>query len=147
MERPQSIVWFERLYLGAAAVGILNSVVNWSAMQERIAATPNSAMLPSWFVPATMGVGLLITLLLWFFVARRGSVVAKWIVTVLFVIGLIGVPTLITGVSSGLITPLQAAFSLVTFAMNAAAVVMLFRPDAKPWFGGAGRTDLTDTFS
>jgi hypothetical protein len=73
MERPQSIVWFERLYLGAMAIGILNSIVNWSAMQERIAATPNSAMLPSWFVPATMAIGLLITLVLWYFVARRGA--------------------------------------------------------------------------
>jgi hypothetical protein len=147
MERPQSIVWFERLYLGAMAIGILNSIVNWSAMQERIAATPNSAMLPSWFVPATMAIGALITLVLWYFVARRGSVVSKWIVTVLFVVGLIGVPTVITGVSSGLITPLQAAFSLVTFVMNAAAVVMLFRPDAKPWFEGIRSNDLTDTFS
>jgi hypothetical protein len=146
MERPQSIVWFERSYLGALALGLVNNALNWTAMQERMAAAPNSALLPSWFLPVALGIGILISLLLWFFIARRASVVAKWIVVVLFVIGLIGVPGIVTGLQSGLITPLMAAFALIAFGLNGFAVWTLFRSDTKAWFSGQA-TDLTDTFS
>jgi hypothetical protein len=132
MERPHSIVWFERLYLGGVALGLLNTVANWSAMQAQVAATPGSAILPPWFTIATVAVGIAINLLLWFFIARQGSVVAKWILVVLYAIGLIGVAmTLATGQRP----PTLNAFAALVFALQTAAVVMLFRPDAKPWFG------------
>jgi hypothetical protein len=146
MQRPQSIVTFERCYLGAIALGLANNAFNWSNMQEQMAATPNSELLPDWFLPATIGVGLVITLLLWYFVARRGSVVAKWILVVFFAIGLLGLPAIITGMSTGLITPLMAIVGLATLALNAVAVFMLFRPDTKPWFAGQ-QNNPTDTFS
>jgi hypothetical protein len=146
MERPQSIITFERCYLGGVALGLANNALNWSNMQEQMAATPNSQLLPDWFLPATIGVGLVITLLLWYFVARRASTVAKWILVVFFAIGLLGLPGIIAGVSSGLIAPLMAIVGLITMALNATAVWMLFRPDAKLWFAGQP-TSLTDTFS
>jgi hypothetical protein len=146
MERPQSIITFERCYLGGVALGLANNALNWSNMQEQMAATPNSQLLPDWFLPATIGVGLVITLLLWYFVARRASTVAKWILVVFFAIGLLGLPGIVAGVSSGLIAPLMAIVGLITLALNAIAVWMLFRPDAKLWFAGQ-KTSLTDTFS
>jgi hypothetical protein len=146
MQRPPSIITFERCYLGAVALGLVNNVLNWTNLQEQMAAAPNSQLLPDWFLPATIGVGLLITLLLWYFVARRASVVAKWILVVFFAIGLIGVPGIISGVSAGLISPLLAIAGFVTLTLNAIAVWMLFRPDAKLWFAGQ-QTSLTDTFS
>lgn len=133
MERPQSIIWFERSYLGAVAVGLVNTATNWSGVQEQIAATPNSELLPSWFFGATIAVGLAINLTLWYFVARRGSVVAKWIVTVFFAIGLLGV---LRAATSESVPPTLNVFAVVALVLQAVAVFMLFRGDAKPWFSG-----------
>ncbi len=146
MERPPSIITFERCYLGAMALGLANNALNWTNLQEQMAAAPNSQLLPDWFLPATLGFGLLITLLLWYFVARRASVVAKWILVVFFVIGLIGVPGIVMGLTTGTVAPLMAIVALLTLGLNAAAVWMLFRPDAKHWFAGQ-QPSLTDTFS
>jgi hypothetical protein len=146
MERPQSIITFERCYLGAVALGLASNALNWTNMQEQMAATPNSQLLPDWFLPATIGVGIVITLLLWYFVARRASAVAKWILVFFFALGLLGLPGMITGVTTGLIAPLMAIVALATLGLNAFAVWMLFQPDAKLWFASQPTT-LTDTFS
>ena len=134
MDRPQSIIWFERLYLGGVALGLANTAYRWSAIQEQVAATPNSAMLPSWFMGATIAIGIGINFLLWYFVAIRGSVVAKWIVTVLFGIGVIGV---LRALTVGELPATMNAVAAVVLALQAGAVFMLFRPDAKAWFGGS----------
>jgi hypothetical protein len=141
MERPQSIINFERCYLGAMAVGILSSVLNWSAIQGQVAATPGAGLLPDWFMPVTIVISLGINLLLWYFAARRGAVVAKWIIVVFFAFSLIGIP----GMLSGLVPTRIMIFGLVSLVLNAIAVWMLFRPDSKPWFKGV-RPDLKDTF-
>ena len=133
MERPPSILWFERLYLGGVAVNLTNTLVNWSSLQEQVAATPNSELLPSWFMGATIAIGIGISLLLWYFVARRGSVVAKWIVTIFFALGLIGI---LRTLGADMAAPGTGIFAVAVLALQAGAVFMLFRPDTKAWFGG-----------
>lgn len=142
MQRPQSILWFERTYLGSVALGLLNSALNWSLVEEQLAATPNSALLPSWFVPVTMAISIGINLLLWYFIARRGSVVAKWILVVLFAIGILGVVSMAVG---GTTPPTFNVVAVIALVLQVVAVVMLFRPDTKPWFGG-NKQDLDKTF-
>lgn len=150
MERPQSIIWFERFYLGAFALGIASSALGWSSLQEQMGAIPNSQSLPPWFMPvvliASLTFGLVISLLLWHLVARRGSTVAKVFIVIFFVLGLLGLPSTVMGVSSGLISPLMAIGNIITLALNAAAVWMLFRPDTKPWFDKK-TPDLKNTFN
>lgn len=141
MARPQSIIWFERLYLAAVALGLISAAMNWRVMQEQIAANPASSILPSWLMPAIVALGVGLNLLLWYFIARRRSVVAQWIVTILFVIGLFGLVSLFNGGVPSAMLP----FSILNFVLNGAAVFMLFRPDTKRWFAGDG--DLGQTFS
>ena len=77
---------------------------------------------------------LVLWLLLWYFTARRASVIAKWVVVVLFglsVIGLLG--TLISYQVAG---ALSTFLSLGTFALTGGSVWLLFRPDAQRWFAG-----------
>lgn len=141
MERPQSIIWFERLFLGSLALGSLNSILNWSAIQAVVAATPNSELLPSWFTFATMAFGIGSNLLLWFFIARKGAVVAKWILVVLIGIGILSLPTVFA-------TPYplhMKLISLINFALQGAAIFMLFRPDTVEWFGGK-KQNISDHF-
>jgi hypothetical protein len=144
MTRPQSIIWFERCFLGAIGIGLVNSALNWSKIQEAVAATPGAGVLPGGFLIGTMVVGIIINLLLWYFAARRGSNVAKWIIMVFFGLGLLGLArTLMSGVAA----PTMNVFAYVALALQAVGVWLLFQPDAKAWFAGRRDDDLTQTFS
>ena len=144
MIRPKSIVDFERCFLGALAIGVLMAIFGWETMRAQVAAQPNSALLPDWFMPLVLVISWTINLLLWFFIARRGSNVAKWIWTVLVVIGALG---LIPRMLQGTFTPgLLGVVTVVVVVLNLVATWMLFRPDARAWFAGRP-TDLSDTFS
>jgi hypothetical protein len=141
MDRPQSIINFERFYLGSLAVSLLSSVLNWSTVMK----TPGLEALPGWFMPVVLFISFGISILLWYFVARKGSVVSKWIVVIFFGLSLLGLPGMFLETNSGLTTPLMLVVALITYVLNAIAVWMLFRPDTKPWFEGV-RTNLEDVF-
>ncbi|QTD57119.1 hypothetical protein [Parasphingorhabdus cellanae] len=139
--RPTSIIQFERFYLGALGIGLVGNILNWDNATAMLQADPNVAMLGSGFLVISTVVGLAISLLLWFLAARKAVGVAKWIITIFFAIGLISIPF-----SLGQLNGLAIAISLVTMAMQAIAVYMLFRPDAKKWFAGEKTVDLEKTF-
>ncbi|MEM7665305.1 MAG: hypothetical protein AAF250_05570 [Pseudomonadota bacterium] len=132
--RPQSIDTFDKLYLGALVVGLLNYLVSWDTMMEELAATGFGMV----FAIITAGISYGISLLLWYFISRRASNVAKWILVVLTVIGLLFIPF-------GLIEApiLELILTLVITAMQIAAIYFLFRPDAKAYLesGGKNRID------
>lgn len=139
--RPQSIINFERLFLGSMVLGVVAIGINWSAIQAQVSATPGAEILAPWFLPVTLIVGFAINLLLWFFVARRGAVAAKWILIVFFAIGLMSLPGAIYDGTPAM----QLIPGLINTALQAAAIWMLFKPDASLWFAGE-RDDFTETF-
>jgi len=140
MIRPASIVRFERLYLAGLALGIINIVLNWSATAHAIAAQPALTSVAGWYQPAATLVGVAIPLLLWYTIARRGSRVAKWILTVwtaLAVFGLLG------GLATGhMVDGIVGVLGVVTILLDVVAVWTLFRPDTRAWFG---ETVVSDT--
>lgn len=151
MYRPPSIVTFERLYLASIALGLLNTVVGWNARQALLANNPavvaNPQMLPVLGpIMAAMAImGALLALILWYFVARRGSVVAKWIVTVLAGLGgLTALGTLMTLVQGHSPSVLSSLLGLVNAGLSIAAAAMLFRADALPWFGEVNEEDFDE---
>jgi hypothetical protein len=142
MTRPNSIIWFERLYLGSMLLGLINSALTWSTVTDRVAATPGAAMLGSGFLIGSMIFGIVINLLLWYFIARRGSNVARIILTVLFGLGVIGMITMF-------FQPLPLAMKampIIAFVLQAIGVFLLYRPDAKPWFS-PNKENLENIFS
>lgn len=142
MTRPNSIIWFERLYLGSMALGLLNSLFNWSRLTGQVAATPGAGMLPGGFLIGSMIFGIVINLLLWYFVARRGANVARIILSVLFAFGIIGVVMMF-------FQPLpfsMKAAPIISFVLQAIGVFLLWRPDAKPWFS-PNKENLENIFS
>ncbi|KQM24534.1 MULTISPECIES: hypothetical protein [unclassified Sphingomonas] len=136
--RPSSIIRFDRLYLASIAVGLIGNVIEWPLTMARLAENPDTAALGSTATVAAGGmiaVGVLIALLLWFFIAQRGSTVAKWIL-VAFTVFAIG--SLAVGFSSGaVILDAGGILRLVAVALQTAAVIFLFRPDAAAWFAPA----------
>ncbi|WP_294327822.1 hypothetical protein [uncultured Sphingomonas sp.] len=133
--RPSSIVRFDRLYLASIAVGLIGNILEWPLTMARLAENPDTAAMGSTATVAAGGmiaIGVLIALLLWFFIARRGSNVAKWILVV-FTVFAIG--SLVIGFSTGaVILDAGGIVRIVAVALQAAAVAFLFRPDAAPWF-------------
>lgn len=143
MERPVSIIRFERCYLGSLLVGLMNTALLWNGMMERISAklAGNPAVAPFGpaFVLASMAFGVVLvvitSLLLWFFVVRKPSIVVKWIVTMLFAYNL--VTSLLRLTTSGTASGVPSAILVATaLALNGLAVWQLFKPDARAWFGG-----------
>jgi len=144
MTRPTSILWFERCYLGSVGIGLVNSALSWSAIRAQVDATPGAAVLPASFLVGMLVVGLIVNLLLWYFTALRGSAVGKWIIVAFFAMGLLGVARTLVG---GVAAPTSNALVGIALLLQAVAIWMLFRPDAKAWFADDRRQDLTDTFS
>ncbi len=143
--RPNSIVQFERFYLGALVVGLVNAALTWSQTQAMLADPAlNPAGLGTGFILTTMAFSIAIPLLLWYFIAKRGSNIAKWILVVLFGIGLIGMLFTMGGAAAP--SGIGLILTLVTTVMQGYAIFMLFKPDAVAWLDGRGGPTNPDTF-
>lgn len=133
--RPQSIVLFERLYIVSIVISLVGAVGMMQVMQ---AIAPHiqpgaAAYLPTVVIGSAL-VGLLIGISLLYFIARRGSGIARWIFVAFFFFALAGLVRR-TFAHSPLAMPTWLnAISLVQIALQAACVWLLFRPDAKAWF-------------
>ncbi|KQN80597.1 hypothetical protein [Sphingomonas sp. Leaf62] len=133
--RPSSIVRFDRLYLASIVVGLVGNVIEWPVTMARLTENPQTAALGSGAAVAAGGMiatGVLIALLLWFFAAKRASNVARWIVAAFTAFS---VGSLLLGLAGGaVILDAGGIIRLVAVALQAAATVFLFRPDAAAWF-------------
>ena len=135
MTKAPSIARFEQFYWGSILLGLINTALNWNAAQAQLAANPVLAN-ATWFLPAVQVVGLAIAILLWFFIVRRPSVVAKWVQVVFAAFSAFALLSALFLVASGRAQiGLQVVVGLIANILYIAAAVMLFRPDAKVWFG------------
>ena len=129
--RPQSIQMFEKLYLVSLIIGVLNFVVffgdSMALLESELGG--DTSGLGSGVMIGSFVVGMVISLTLWYFIARKGSNIAKWIFVVLTIWGLVGIPTALTMMDSP-----QMIVTLAITAMQLVALFFLFRPDAKAWF-------------
>lgn len=137
--RPPAIVAFERLYLGSTLLYVIVSAVFWSQTRELMLAFQGAQGVAG-MITGIMVVTLLITLgaslLLWWLVARQRSVVGKWLVVATEVIGVIGgLFALLRLIQGSTPNAAQSAMTLVVTALAVAAAAMLFRADARAWFG------------
>lgn len=129
--RPNSILLFERLYLASLVIGIVNLVMSYDRIVAQIQMDPAVAQL-GWGAGAVVVMfvlGLAVSLVLWYFIARRGSSIAKWFLVAFTAIGLLSLPTTLANSNGPALI-----MAVVINVLQLAAVVMLFRADAKPWF-------------
>ena len=143
--RPQSIINFERLYLGSLALGILNYFLSYDEMMAQLQADPAVAEMgfaSSGFILGTAAVGWGISLLFWFFIARRASNIAKWVLVIITALGLLFLPSSLSTVGA-----VTLVFTLIITVVQLAAIALLFRADAKRWLEGKGNVaDDVNTF-
>lgn len=133
MSRPQSIIWFARLYLAAVILGLVGTLAYYPALRAWSVArdsSPGAILIVAVF-------DLLISLVLWFFVARRASSIGKWLLIGVVLIGLANLAFGIRGyLEFGLAYLLIGV--LVTM-MKLVACGLLFRSDALGWFRNRGQ--------
>lgn len=139
--RPESIQRFDLFYLASLALLALGFFISFDATVASVQAQTAAKGVQ---VGAGLTVGifagvLAIELLLWFLVSRKAVAIAKWLLVLLLVLDLIGLPALVTG---DLTVP--KIVSLLRIALEAVAIVLLFTGDAKAWFAGAPVEDGED---
>lgn len=146
MERPKSVVTFERVFWASVAVGLIGGILGWNDVLETYQREPSIAAMGfgNGFLIAIWCISLALQLLFWYLIARKGSNVMRWIYVVLMGFGIIsalatiGNPDMPGGIS-------QIA-SLGSTALTAVAIFFLFRPDASDWFTKKRQVDPA-TFS
>jgi hypothetical protein len=138
--RPRSIVRFERLFLAAILIGLVNSAIIFG----QLSALPGAQPLGPGFLIGSIGIGVLINLALWWLVARRASNSARWVLTALIALG---AASLIFSIVMGTYPAgLAGVLGAVGWLLQFAAIWCLFRPDAAAWLRGIDDGDLAETF-
>lgn len=135
MMHPQSIAIFDRLFLGALALALLNSVLFYKTILAELNTDPAMAEsgLGMVFLVAMMTFSFGISLLLWFFISRKASKISKWILVIFTLLGAAMLPATLPNTDM-----LEAALTLVITALQLAAIFFLFRSDARAWFDSRG---------
>lgn len=142
MDRPVSIVNFERLYLGSFVLWLVSTLAFWSTTSQTmltnpaVTANPQMAQLVTPIMLGAFVVVAAVTLLLWYLVARKASSVAKWFVVAFEAIGVLKTIPVLLAIARGTTgNVLLAVIGLVCTALAVAAAVMLFKRDARAWLG------------
>ena len=132
--QPESIRKFTLFYLGALIVSLVGTFVGYDVLMAQIEAQSAATGLAmgSGSIIAGIVLNVAITLLLWYLVARKGFVIAKWIIVLFFLFTLL---TSISGVFAGGLA-VHEGLGLLSIVLTAAAVYFMFQPDAKAWFSG-----------
>lgn len=134
MQRPPSIVAYERVYVASFVSSMVGWGLTWPALSAQLAHNPTTARL-QWTLPVSLVLSVIITLALWFFTARRPSVIAKWIVVVLAAVGVMRLLANVPALMAGRIGVTAYAIAVLTALLSAWAATFLFRMEAREWFG------------
>lgn len=131
MTRPGSILWFERLLVLALAIDLAVNLASWGTISNRLTA---QGLSPS---PLLIGLIALASPLfggtLLYFVARRRSRLARWVITILVALGTLAFGVVIFNGSAAQWT-LVFALTVVAELIKLLAVTRLFTAEAKAWF-------------
>ncbi len=138
--RPASIQWFERLYLGSLVLGLVNLLVHYGRLRDVMGGVAGSMG----FLFVSFVVGIAISLMFWYLVARRASNIAKWFLIVLVVIGLIGLPG--SFAMSGTLGMTYIALGALATVIQAVSAGLLFTAESRRWFANKGVPASPDVF-
>ncbi|GAB5486774.1 MAG: hypothetical protein Pars2KO_03440 [Parasphingorhabdus sp.] len=150
---PKSIVWFERLYLGSLFLGIIQAALEWTTLSDELEFSSDMFGSGAEFTISIVLLALVVFVLvglsfcLWYYIVRKPRVLAKWVFVVLSGFGVVATPFAILEVP-----PLDMLITIAITIMDAVAIFLLFRPDAKRWFVTSDRMDdkqqqaLSDVF-
>ena len=132
-EKPKSILWANRFFLVATLIQIINILVHYGVLRDRAISDGSSAAGP---MLGIIAVGLYY-ILFGFFIYRRGSNIAKWVVVALTASSVISL-----GINMPEVIAIGTAYAFtdgISFVLQITAVGVLFRQDAVDWLKPAAR--------
>lgn len=116
--QPQSVTIFERLFLAGVALGVI-----------RFAMADFSGNVG--FKIASFVISTGVFLLLWYFITRKASNIARWILVIIVILSLAELQ-LILAVPLGL----SGMLGLAMIGLQLVAILFLFQRDASAWLAG-----------
>lgn len=143
MNRPASIVLFEKLYAAVIVIGVIGVVLSWNSLSAMAEAQPGvSGSVGSGILIGALIFGFLVPLLLLYFIARRASNIAKWIFVLLTAFGVYSFIATLSNpmVPKGLLLVVNA----VSLVLTLYCAWLLFKPDAKAWLESKGADGPAD---
>lgn len=133
--RPKSIAAFDWLFLGAQLAAALVSPFTFEKSAEAWKSNPALAAFGGTvetFLIVSLVIGFGIQLTLWYFISRRASNTAKWILVVLTALSVLSLISLLLNPASGSASA-PNPLGIVLYILNFAAIYCLFRQDAVTW--------------
>jgi hypothetical protein len=127
--RPPAVAAFEYLFLGSLLVTTANAVALWHRLSSALGT--QGAALGGVQLMMTLFGGVLMSLMLCFFVSRRGSLSAMWTLVTFFGFSTLAQFSLPTDYLA--ILGVGEASMFVAWGLNALALMMLFTADAQKW--------------
>lgn len=131
--KPATIRRFDLFYLAWVVLTVVDFFLQRDAYVAQVdaQASASGVALGATYVVVLFAIWILVMLLLWFMVSRKRSVVAKWIIVALTLLGVFGVPN----VFSHALT-LPGIVALLSLVVSVVASYSLFGAQAKAWFSG-----------
>jgi hypothetical protein len=122
---PPNVVWFERLMIAAVFCGLAGVFLFWQ--REGVSSTAELAIAAGLVI---VNFGLML-LLIWL-IARRRKGWVRYVIAVLFLLGL---PYALKSAQAELmIYPVEGGLSVVQLALQGVALVLVFTGNARAWF-------------
>lgn len=133
MQRPPSIILFERLFWASLVASFLTTALAWNDIMSQVEreASGNQSATAMGFAAVILAITLLILTALWYGIARRGSNVTKWIYEVLTALGTLS--TILAFFEPDGLGGIWLAGTLLSTVLSVASVAVLFRADAIAW--------------
>lgn len=120
-------MWFERLYVASTIAGLMNLLISYGELRQYAVSRGTAAAGPAIALLITVTTGVLF----WFFIARRGSNAAKWILVILTALNLLDAAE--TARFMRALSPIYSVTLVTSVALLFASLTMLFRTDAVEW--------------
>lgn len=133
--KPNSVRWFERLYVASILIWLVLTGLEWKANKALVEAAGAGQLSTNLTVNIYAGFLVfqaVLALALWYFAARQRSDVARWVLVLCLACS---AWALYERIAAPVHEPLPMAMGAAVFVFNVVAVAMLFRPDAAAWFG------------
>lgn len=136
MARPRSIRRFELFWWGSTLFWAIGTRLAWNRNQGKLLADARTRGVAEWGQWFWIVVTLSLTALAWWLVARRASAAGKWLVAAWAALtGALAAARLFSLTAGRTLHPLSESAYMLTAVLAIAAAAVLFRDDARAWFG------------
>lgn len=142
--RPRSMILFDRVFWVTMGLTVFNGVYSYQAIQERVLREQavSGINLGSGFIGWTLGISLLFNLLIWFFISRKASDVARWIWVAVTGLGLLAAPTSLNTVFGE--STLRGLILTALWLLQLILTYFLFTRESREWFARKGGPSPVD---